>query len=322
MRVADADLLTVGRISVDLYGEQLGLGWDRVESFAKSVGGSPTNVAIAAARLGRRAAVLTRVGDDPPGAYLRDALAGFGVDTSLVDTDPDLATPLALAVTDDADDPTLLFYREPSAPDLHVSATDLSDEVLAGVRVLWLTGTGLSVDPTRTAHHDWLARRGRRQHTVLDLDFRPAFWPDEAAARQQLRAALPHVTVAVGNRTECRVATGADDPHEAADRLLEAGVEIAVVKGGCEGVLVATPDTRSTVPPVPVRTVCGLGAGDAFGGGLVHGLLAGWSPDRAVRYANAAGAIVASRLLCSDAMPTTDEIDALLEGQETRHAAQ
>lgn len=316
MTRAEPQLLTVGRISVDLYGQQLGAGWDEVASFAKAVGGSPTNVAIAAARLGVRAAVVTRVGDDPPGRYVQGALAGYGVDPSFVGVDPTLPTPLALAVTDDPDDPTLVFYRQPAAPDLQLRAEDLDDEVLASVPALWLSGTGFSVDPSRTAHHDWLRRRARREHTILDLDYRPMFWASEAEAYEQLQAALPAVTVAVGNRTECRVATGTDEPDEAADRLLAAGVQLAVVKRGAEGVLVAADDLRTTVPPIAVEVVCGLGAGDAFGGALVHGLLAGWDPERIVTNANAAGAIVASRLLCSEAMPTRDEIDALLEGQE------
>lgn len=310
------ELLTVGRISVDLYGEQLGAGWTEVTSFAKAVGGSPTNVAIAAARLGRRSALLTKVGDDEPGRYLRGALADYGVATFLVGVDPALPTPLALAVTDPPDDPHLIFYRSPSAPDLQLRADDVPADVLAGVPALWLTGTGFSVEPSRSAHHAWLEARARRAHTILDLDYRPMFWSDEAEAHEHIAAALPHVTVAVGNRTECRVATGATRADEAADRLLEHGIGMAVVKQGADGVLVATAEVRTTVPPLPVDVVCGLGAGDGFGGALAHGLLSGWSPERTVAYANAAGAIVASRLLCSEAMPTAAEIDALLEGRK------
>ncbi|MGI8873249.1 MAG: 5-dehydro-2-deoxygluconokinase [Egibacteraceae bacterium] len=312
------ELVTVGRISVDLYGEQLGAGWDEVSTFSKAVGGSPTNVAVAAARLGRRVAVLTKVGDDPLGGYVRRRLEALGVDTRWVGVDAELPTPLALAVTAPPDDPELLFYRWPSAPDPQLSPADPDDAVVTGVRALWVTATGLSAEPSRGAHLTWLAARGRRAHTILDLDYRPTFWPDEAAAHEQIAAALPHVTVAVGNRTECRVALGSDDADEAADRLLELGVRIAVVKQGAGGVLVATPAERATVPPLPVDVVCGLGAGDGFGGALAHGLLAGWEPDRAVAYANAAGAIVASRLLCSDAMPTVAEIDGLLEGRNVR----
>jgi 5-dehydro-2-deoxygluconokinase len=136
------------------------------------------------------------------------------------------------------------------------------------------------------------------------------FWASREEASAQVRAALPHVTVAVGNREECEVAVGETDPDRAADALLEAGVELAVVKQGPRGVLGKTRTERVVVPPTPVEVVNGLGAGDAFGGSLVHGLLAGLPLEQVLRNANAAGAIVASRLECSTAMPTADEVDA------------
>ena len=128
----------------------------------------------------------------------------------------------------------------------------------------------------------------------------------------ETRALLEHVTVAVGNRAEVEVAVGTRDPEEAAGRLLDLGVEIVLVKKGAEGVLVASRQGMTTVPPTPVDVVCGLGAGDAFGAALVHGLLSGWPPQRCGQYANAAGAIVASRLACADAMPTIDELNNVL----------
>ena len=126
-------------------------------------------------------------------------------------------------------------------------------------------------------------------------------------------AAIDSATVAIGNRAECRVAVGTDDPNRAADALLARGLAVAVVKLGGDGVLVATTDERTIVPPRPVEVVCGLGAGDAFGGAFVHGLLSGWEPARIVEYANAAGAVVAGRLLCADAMPTESEITDMLQ---------
>ena len=148
---------------------------------------------------------------------------------------------------------------------------------------------------------------------MLDLDYRPTFWPSEETASIEIGAAVDEVTVAVGNRRECEVAVGTGEPDAAADALLERGVELAIVKLGADGVLVATREERERVEPVPVEVVCGLGAGDAFGGALCHGLLSGAAPVQAVRYANAAGAIVASRLLCADAMPTNAEVLGLLE---------
>ncbi len=306
------ELLTVGRVGVDLYPEQSGVPLGEVSTFAKSLGGTATNVAVAAARLGRRAAVLTKVGPDPFGGYVRDALRGFGVSADFVGTAGDLLTPVVFCALDPPADPPLLFYRSPVAPDLTLVDADVPWELVADVPVLWVTGTGVSVDPARATQRAMLTHRGRRAHTVLDLDYRPMFWSDVDSARAEIGWMLDHVTVAVGNRAEVEVAVGTADPDEAAKRLLARGISLALVKKGAEGVLVATPDGSSTVPPQPVEVVCGLGAGDAFGGALVHGLLAGWEPVRIARYANAAGAIVAGRLACADAMPELAEIEELL----------
>ena len=308
------ELLTVGRVSVDLYPQQTGVPLSEVASFAKSIGGSPTNVAVAAARLGRRAAVVTRVGDDGFGQYIRTALAEtFGVVNDYVSVDPDLRTALAFCALDPPTDPPLLFYREPRGPDMNLSVADIP-ETACTVPVLWVTGSRFAQEPSRSAVRSLLARRGRAAHTVLDLDYRESFWSSPAEASAQIGPVLDLVTAAVGNRVECKIAVGASDPDTAADRLLDRGVELAVVKMGADGVLVATPDGRWSVPPLPVEVVCGLGAGDAFGGALVDGLLAGLDPVQTVRRANAAGAIVAGRLTCSDAMPTAAEIDGLLAG--------
>jgi 5-dehydro-2-deoxygluconokinase len=308
----DLELLTMGRISVDLYADEIGASWNAVGRFIKSIGGSPTNVAVAAARLGHRTAVVTKVGADPFGDYVRTKLRLFGVDTRFVGTHPTLRTPLAFAVLDPPEDPPLLFYREPVAPDLTLELADINADVVEHIPVLWVTGTGVSLEPSASTTEAVLRLRGRRRHTVVDLDYRPMFWASQDAARTRIAHMLDYATVAVGNRSECEVAVGSADPETAADRLLAHGVELAIVKMGERGVLVATAASRTVVPPRRVTVVCGLGAGDAFGGGLVHGLLRGWDPIRTVTFANAAGAIVASRLLCSDAMPTETEVEALL----------
>lgn len=182
------------------------------------------------------------------------------------------------------------------------------------VPLLWVTGTGVSSEPGRGTQRAILRRRARRGHTVLDLDYRPMFWPDVDTARAEIGWMLDHVNVVVGNRTEVQVAVGTADPDAAADRVLARGVRLAVIKRGADGVLVATDSERWTVPPCPVEVVCGLGAGDGFGGALIHGLLLDWDPRRIATYANAAGALVASRLACADAMPTGAEIEELLCG--------
>ncbi|MEV7041045.1 5-dehydro-2-deoxygluconokinase [Amycolatopsis sp. NPDC051061] len=306
------EALTIGRVGVDLYPEQSGVPLAQVSTFAKSLGGTATNVAVAAARLGRRTAVLTKVGPDGFGDYVRQALDGFGVSPAYVGTSEDLQTPVVFCELNPPADPPLLFYRSPIAPDLTLTDEDVPWDVVTSVPLLWVTGTGVSAEPARATQRKILEARGRREHTVLDLDYRPMFWPSVEQAEEEIGAMLDHVTVAVGNRTEVEVAVGTADPDAAADRLLDRGLRLAVIKKGADGVLVATPEGRWTVPPQRVEVVCGLGAGDGFGGALIHGLLSGWDPVRIAAYANAAGALVASRLACADAMPTAEEIEELL----------
>ncbi|GGU32975.1 5-dehydro-2-deoxygluconokinase [Streptomyces daghestanicus] len=313
------DVITMGRTGVDLYPLQTGVPLPQVTSFGKFLGGSATNVAVAAARLGRRTAVITRTGDDPFGTYVHQALRDFGVDDRWVTPVPGLPTPVTFCEVFPPDDFPLYFYRRPKAPDLELDARDLDLDAVREARIFWMTGTGLCAEPSRTATLAALAHRARSATTVFDLDWRPMFWPDPGEARPFYREALRHATVAVGNRDEVEIATGLRDPHAAARALLDAGVSLAVVKQGPEGVLAM--DARggtAEVSPLPVQVLNGLGAGDAFGGSLCHGLLAGWDLARTVRYANAAGAIVASRLECSSAMPTSAEVEAALAAGAVR----
>jgi 5-dehydro-2-deoxygluconokinase len=314
--MTDLDLLTVGRVGVDLYPQQNG-PLEEVTSFSRFLGGTATNVAVGAARLGRNSAVLTKVGPDGFGKYVRAALKEFGVDASYVGTADDLLTPVVFCELDPPEDPPLLFYRLPVAPDLTLTADDVPWDVVRDVPVLWVTGTGVSVEPARSTQLEMLDRRGRPdpgsgRWTCLDLDWRAMFWPSPDEARAEYDLMLDSATVVVGNRAEVEVAVGTSDPREAARLLLDRGVHLALVKMGGEGVLVATQQETTVVPPHPVEVVCGLGAGDAFGGALVHGLLSGWNPVRIAEYANAAGAVVASRLACADAMPTRSELDAIV----------
>ncbi|GAA5217266.1 5-dehydro-2-deoxygluconokinase [Streptomyces thinghirensis] len=307
------DLITMGRIGVDLYPLQTGVPLAEVETFGKFLGGSAANVAVAAARLGRRTAVVTRTGDDPFGGYLHQALEEFGVDDRWVTPVAAYPTPVTFCEIFPPDDFPLYFYRRPKAPDLEIHPEELDLDAIRAAAIFWITGTGLSEEPSRTATLAALAHRAEAGTTVFDLDWRPMFWADPDQARPYYTEALRHATVAVGNLDECEIATGVREPHACAEALLAAGVELAVVKQGPKGVLAVHRDGRSAeVPPVPVEVVNGLGAGDAFGGSLCHGLLSGWELERTMRYANAAGALVASRLACSSAMPTEAEVDDLL----------
>jgi 5-dehydro-2-deoxygluconokinase len=313
------DVLTVGRVGVDVYPLQTGVGLDEVETFGKFLGGSATNVAVAAARHGLRSAVITRTGVDPFGRFVRKALRELGVDDAYVGTVAHLPTPVTFCEIFPPDDFPIYFYRWPKAPDLEINADELDLAAIAAARVFWATATGLSQEPSRAAHFAAWKARGRARLTVLDLDYRAQFWPSREHARQTVQLALPHVTVAVGNLEECEAAVGQSDPRRAAAALLDAGVELAVVKLGPRGVLGATAGTTVHVPPFHVDVLNGIGAGDAFGGALCYALLARWPLDSTLSFANVAGAIVASRLECSTAMPTTAEVLTALA--EAGHAA-
>jgi 5-dehydro-2-deoxygluconokinase len=310
---ADLELLTVGRISIDLYCAEVGADWLAARSFTKAVGGSPTNVAIAAARLGRRAAVFTKVGADAFGEVAFAELRDFGVDLRFVSVEQGMVTPLAFAVLDPPEEPQLLFRREPPAPDLELREGDVEPATVMDVPVMWISAGSLSREPSASTVEGMLRARARKTHTILDLDYRPTFWRSRAEASARIGAAVAYSTIAVGNREECDVAVGSADPREAAARLLERGVQLAIVKLGGDGVLLASADQERLIGPAAIDVLCGLGAGDAFGGALCHGLLAGWPYERSVAFANAAGGIVASRLLCSQAMPSKNEVLELLE---------
>lgn len=306
------DVLAVGRVGVDLYPEQIGVGLAEVRTFAKSLGGSAANVAVAAARYGRSAALISRVGDDPLGGYLTRSLRELGVDPAYVASDPQMPTPITFCEIFPPDDFPLYFYRYPVAPDLRITPEEIPVDAVRDCWILWTTLTGLSAEPSRAAHAAAWQARGRARHTVIDLDYRPMFWTEEAEATEAAATALAASSVAIGNRDECRVAVGEDDPQRAARALLERGVDLAIVKQGPRGVLAMTADEQVQVLPAPTKVVNGLGAGDAFGGAVCHGLLEGWSLERIITFANAAGALVAGRLECSTAMPTADEVLALL----------
>jgi len=310
-----ADVVVAGRICVDLYPTRSGVRLEDVPSFSKSIGGSATNVAVAAARQGLDVTMLTRTGDDPFGRYAAQELARFGVRTGTIRPVPGMQSVLTFCEMFPPDDFPLYIYRNPTAPDMYLEVEDVPMAKVAAARVYWSTATGLSREPTRATHFSAWEARGRVPYTVLDLDYRPMFWASAAEAAAAVGPALDQVTIAIGNADECEVAVGERDPDRAADALLERGIELAIVKRGPKGVLAKTRDQRIEVLPIPVEVVNGLGAGDAFGGALCRGLIEGWPLEQTLRFANAAGAIVATRFECSTAMPTGDEVDAFLAGR-------
>ncbi|MEY4321958.1 MAG: hypothetical protein RL167_686 [Actinomycetota bacterium] len=308
------DVLTIGRIGVDIYPLQIGVGLDEVTSFGKFLGGSASNVAVAAAKYGLKSAVITRTGADSFGRYLQNELTRLGVDNRFVSEVGGLNTPVVFCEIYPPDDFPLYFYRDPIAPDLIINANELDLDAISQAKIYWSTVTGLSQEPSRNAHHVAWDARAKKQHTILDLDYRPMFWSSKELASTEVEKALSKVTIAIGNKEECEVAVGETEPIRAADALLERGVEIAVVKQGPKGVLAKTKDELVEVPPYFVDVVNGLGAGDSFGGAFCYGLLQGWGLEKILKFANIAGAIVATRLECSTAMPTFEEVDEILKG--------
>lgn len=306
------DVITIGRVGVDLYPLQDAVGLEDVTTFGKYLGGSPTNVSVGCARQGLNAAVITRVGNDPFGKYVRREIARLGVDNRYVAGIAGLNTPVTFCEIFPPDHFPIYFYREPIAPDLMIKREELDLDAIRAARIYWSSVTGLSREPSRSAHFAAWEARDRAPLTILDLDYRAMFWDSAAAAREVVSRALDHVTIAIGNREECEVATGETDPDRAADALLARGVELAIVKQGPLGVLGKTRSERVEVPPVRIDVVNGLGAGDGFGAAVCKGLLSDWSLTRTLRFANAAGAIVAGRRECSTAMPTTAEVENLL----------
>lgn len=309
------EVITMGRLGIDLYPLESGVPLGSVTSFGRFLGGSAANVAVASARHGRNTALISRTGADDFGRFLGEELERLGVSSEYVTTVDWLPTPITFCEIHPPDYFPITFYRYPKAPDMEISPAELDESAVAEADLFWITTTGLSDEPSRSAHHEALRMREDGSGiTVLDLDYREAFWNDRADAQLEISRVLPHVDVVVGNLAECEVAVGESDPTSAGKALLDRGLATAIVKLGPGGVLAFGREGSVSVPPVEVEVVNGLGAGDAFGGALCHGLLAGWPLEQILQFANTAGAIVATRLDCSTAMPDTEEVMAALAG--------
>ena len=316
---AERDVFVVGRVSFDLNPLQAERPLEDVETFSRSVGGFAGNVCTGLARLGVPTSIVSAVGDDGQGRYIRRFLADEGVDVSGLGTHSTLRTALAFYELWPPDTFPITLYRTPTCPDWEMQLADLPLAELLRASAVVLSGTGLARDPSRgtTLAIATLRRFASSigdddRLTVFDLDWRPMAWLDPADFGPRVRQLLPLVDVAVGG----------DGEFEAAglvpDDVLGYGVRLIVVKHGPRGVSLISRDGIHRVPPIPVEVSCGLGAGDAFLAAFVAGLVQGRTPEAAAEQGNAAGAIVATRPTCSLAMPSAREIDALLEGDLVR----
>jgi 5-dehydro-2-deoxygluconokinase len=304
------DVLVVGRLLADIYPNQLETPLAEVESFTRFVGGFAGNVATGLARLGVGARILSRIGDDGHGEFCRAFLAREGVDTSWLGVDPTYRTGLAFCEAWPPDHFPITYYRTPTCPDWEIGLDDFP--MVAAREIPWclLTGTGLARSPSRDVHFA-LAEERTGTQTVLDLDWRSMLWDGTRTYRGYVRALAPLVDLVIGNESEFEAAFGGN-PLQAARGVLDLGPRTAILKRGGAGVRAITAEGEEDVPGLPIAVVNGLGAGDAFCASLLEGLLRGVPLGEACRRGNAAGAIVASRLSCSLAMPTRDEVDSLL----------
>jgi 5-dehydro-2-deoxygluconokinase len=322
------DLITIGRSSIDLYAREIGRPFEEIDSFAAYVGGSPTNIAVAARRLGLEVALLTGVGDDKVGSFILRFLRDEGIDTSFVARKPGARSSAVLLGIEPPDRFPLVFYRD-NAADMQLTIDDVLATPLAAARAVEISGTGLSREPSRSATFLAAERTQAAGGTVfMDLDFRADQWHDPRAFGVNVRAIMALVDVAIGTEEEINAAMLTDpeqlrvvDQQVSAPQIggdveanieallaLPAGPQVLVVKRGSQG---ATVHVRGEEPirapgfPVEVHNV--LGAGDAFAGGLIYGRLKGWDWYRSARMGNACGAIVVTRHGCANFMAFEEE---------------
>jgi 5-dehydro-2-deoxygluconokinase len=290
------DAVVMGRVGVDLYPNELETPLANVRTFTRFVGGFAGNVATGLARLGVRCAIVSRVGAEGNGDFVRAWLAGEGVDVRFLATDPYWQTPPTFCEVWPPDRFPILFYRKPTAPDWQLSPDDFDGEEVATARILYATGTGLAQSPSRET--TLAALRTHRGTTIFDLDWRPALWerPDEYP--ELAAEACAAADIVIGNEEEVEAA------HVQAATV--------VVKRGERGATVYERDEETDVPGFPVDVVNGLGAGDAFAAAVGQSLLQKLPLVEAVRRGTVAGALVASRLACSEAMPRLEELEAAL----------
>jgi 5-dehydro-2-deoxygluconokinase len=292
------EAVVVGRVGIDLYPNDLRTPLREVRTYTRYVGGFAGNVATGLARLGVRAAIVSRVGDDGHGQFVRDFLEGEGIDTRFLAIDSRWPTPPTFCEIWPPDHFPITFYRRPTAPDWQIEIGDVDEDEIANTPVLFATGTGLAQSPSRETTLALLA--GHRGTTILDLDWRPTLWADPAAFPGAVQEASAYADILIGNTQEIAEAGGVD-------KLLELAPALILKRGG-DGAALYADGELVEVAGLPVDVVNGLGAGDAFAAAVGYSLVNGLGLREAVRLGNLAGAFVAQRVACSEAMPTLDAL--------------
>jgi 5-dehydro-2-deoxygluconokinase len=288
----------LGRVGVDLYPNEIATPLREVRTYTRFVGGFAGNVATGLARLGVKTAIVSRVGAEGHGDFVREFLAREGVDVRFLATDPYWLTPPTFCEVWPPDHFPITFYRRPTAPDWQLSSGDFDAEAVADAQLLYATGTGLAQSPSRETTLAVLA--AHRGTTVFDLDWRPALWDDAREYGDLARRAVASADLVIGNEEEVEAAALPEPPR----RL--------VVKRGARGATVYEEGAETHVPGYRVEVVNGLGAGDAFAAALGHALLRSLPLIEAVRRGTVAGALVAAQLACSEAMPRLTELEEAL----------
>jgi 5-dehydro-2-deoxygluconokinase len=307
------DVLCVGRSSIDLYAHEIGVPITAVKSFDAYVGGCPTNVSVGTRRLGLKSALLTAVGEDQVGDFVLHFLNSEGVETRFIPRKPGRRTSAVLLTIQPPDKFPLTFYRDNCA-DIVLTTADVDAAPIDRSAFVFLSGTGLSREPSRTATVH-AAERGRAAgaQVVVDLDYRADQWSSVEAYSENIRELLMVATLAVGTEEETTTAAAAAGLERAVATVMSTGVSALVLKRGARGSTVFRREGSPVdVAPFPVDVLNVLGAGDAFASGLIYGLRQGWPLERAARMGNAVGAIVVTRHGCANFMPTLPEVDAFM----------
>ncbi len=310
------DLLCMGRSSIDLYSNDIGAPFEEITSFAALVGGCPTNISVGTRRLGLKSALLTGIGNDRVGDFILHFLNKEGVETKFIPTKNGRRTSAVLLGIVPPDQFPLIYYRDNNA-DIELTIDDVLASPVEDCRLLLISGTGLSKEPSRSATQYAAEVAHKAGATVvLDIDYRPDQWHDARAFGMTTRVTLPLADIAIGTEDEILNATGATSADEAVDILLK-GVRQAVVfkRGGDGSTVYTTSGERFDAPPFKIEVLNVLGAGDAFASGFIYGFLQGWGWAKAARMGNANGAIVVTRQGCANDMPTVQETLDFIESQ-------
>jgi 5-dehydro-2-deoxygluconokinase len=305
------EVVVMGRLSADIYPTELRTSLRHQRSFIRYVGGFAGNVCTGLSRLQVGTAIVSKVGNDGHGEFIRDFLTREEVDVGWLGIDDTLNTPVVFCEIWPPDRFPLLFYRTPTCPDWELTIDDFDLDAVADAPILQASGTGLARENSFKSH--MAALELHRHTTIFDLDYRPMFWPSPKAYAAAVEDVLPLADVVLGNEDEVRAATGLDDARQGIAALRAAGPRVLILKRGGEGAVLFDGDRVLEVPPVRMEVVNGLGAGDAFLAAVTHGILRGIDLATAVRRANWAGAFVASQVACSEAMPYLKDIDAAVQ---------